>query len=150
MSRLTRTIRRRRRRGIALVELLLALVVTSFVGLGVASMLHMVGGATSADQDRRSVLLRALTAQVRLRSYVASGLCVLQHDEKKGVAVWLHDNKPSGNVHVSEVRVIWFDDASQRLLVERVEFPEEWSQALKDANDVVAAAGADFFTIAGF
>lgn len=142
MSARTRT---NSRPGMALVELLLALVITSMVGLGVASMLSMVSGATAADQDRRSVLLRALAAQVRIRAYISPSLCVLQHDPEQGMAVWLKDDRPDGNVHLSELRVLWFDGGAGEARVERVAFPDEWPQALKDSTDVALALNADYF-----
>lgn len=142
---MTRRARTTSPRGLALVELLLALVVTSLVGLGVASMLSMVSGAAAADQDRRSVLLRALAAQVRIRAYLNTSLCVLQHDPKKGMTIWLNDQRPDGNVHLSELRAVWFDDAAGEIRVERVAFPDEWSQTLKDSSDVALALGADYF-----
>jgi len=133
------------RRALTVLELLLALMVTGLVGLGIASMLTMVSSSASADQDRRSVILRSHAAQVRLRAYVVPALCILQHDPNEGIAIWLHDERPRNNVNLSELRVIWWREGERRLVVERVVFPEEWSDLMKEMADHPLPAGTNFF-----
>ncbi|TVQ29962.1 MAG: hypothetical protein EA376_14360 [Phycisphaeraceae bacterium] len=133
------------RRALTVLELLLALMVTGLVGLGIASMLTMVSSSASADQDRRSVILRSHAAQVRLRSYVVPALCILQHDPNEGIAIWLHDERPRDNVNLTELRVIWWREAEQRLVVERVVFPDGWTDLMKEMADHPLPAGTNYF-----
>jgi len=135
------------RRGLTLVELMLSLAITALVGAGVASMLSMVGSSAQGDRDQRSTLLRAHAAQVRLRAYFAPALCVLAHDPNQGLAIWLHDDEPMDNVHLTELRVIWWESAASRLTVERVVFPDAWSEQMKREANVAVPAGSDWFTV---
>lgn len=134
-------------RGFTVLELLLALTVTAFVGLGISSMLEMVRAGAAGELDRRSILLRAHAAQRRLRAYISPALNIPQMDGARGFVLWLHDEKPADNIHLTELRVVWFDAATELISVERVEFPETMSQALKDQLDIAYPATSDFFTL---
>lgn len=135
---------RPRTSGFTMLELSLALLVTLLVGAAIASMLAMVGRSTSVDGDRRSITVRAQAAQVRLNAYVPGSLCALQYDPGRALALWLQDDKPANNVHLSELRVIEFDSAAGLLVIERVHFPDAWSQSLKDDADIALPLGADY------
>lgn len=132
-------------RGFTLLELMLSLVVTAFVGLGIASMMNMVSASESMDRDSRTVLLRSHAAQMRMRAYLDPALCVIAHDPSRGVAIWLADEKPNDNVHVSELRVLWWSAGSGTLRLERVDWPDAWPPELIDEEDVILPPGTDFF-----
>ncbi len=133
------------RRGVTLLELMLALSVTAMVGLGVASMLSMISSSTQDARDARSLLLRAHAGQIRLRSYLDSSLSLLQHDADQGLAVWLLDQRTIDEVNLSEIRVFWFDDVTGTLTVEWVSFPEGWTELQIQTFDTVVPVGADYF-----
>ncbi len=137
----------RGRRGLTLVELMLSLAITALVGAGVASMLSMVGSSAQGDRDQRSTLLRAHAAQLRLRAYFAPALNVLAHDPAQGVAIWLHDDEPEDNVHLTELRVIWWESGASRLTMERVVFPDSWSEEMKRQENVTIPRTSDFFDV---
>jgi type II secretory pathway pseudopilin PulG len=134
-----------RRRGVTLLELMLALSITAMVGLGVASMLTMISSSTQQTRDARSLLLRAHAGQTRLRSYLDTSLSLLQHDASKGLAVWLLDQRTLEQVNLSEMRVLWFDDVNGTLSVEWVNFPESWTELQIQTFDTVVADGSDYF-----
>jgi len=134
-----------RRRGVTLLELMLAISITAMVGLGVASMLSMVSSSTQSSRDARSLLLRAHAGQIRLRSYLDTSLCLLQYDEAQGLAVWLHDQRTLESVNLSEIRVFWFDEVAGTLTVEWVNFPENWTELQIQTFDTTVPAGSDFF-----
>lgn len=144
------------RRGLLMVELLIALAITAMVGLGVASMMTMVGRSELENRDSRSVLLRTHAMQVRMRSYFQPALAILDYQgvgggmlggATPGMALWLHDERPEDNVHLTELRVIWFDEDAGSLSIERVAFPEGWSKAMKQAADIALPADADYFQV---
>lgn len=135
------------RRGLTVLELLLALAITGMVGVGIASMLTMVAMGASGDRDGRSAVLRTHAAGVRLRAYMDPALCVLQHDGRRGLAVWLNDATGDGVVNLSELRVIWWDPDAREVSVERVALPEQWSPILKQTYDSALPAGSDFFGV---
>lgn len=135
------------RRALSSVELLIALVIVALIALSTGGMLTAVARATEADREGRTMLMRAHAAQVRLRAYVDPALCVLQHDADNGaVVVWLHDERDVGQVNLTEIRLIARDVSENRLVVERVSFPEEWSEAQVELVDVTVAADSNFFT----
>jgi len=136
-----------RRRGVTLLELMLALSITAMVGLGVASVLSLIGASSQSAREARSLLLRAHAGQIRMRSYLDESLRLLQHDEDQGLAVWLLDQRTQDAVNLSEIRVFWFDDAAGTLSVEWVSFPEEWTELQVQTFDTVVPDGSDYFAV---
>lgn len=132
------------RRGLTLVELLIALMITAMMGLAIGSMMTMVGSASGRDSAERTALLRAHAGQVRLRAYMDNALSILQHDEdSQATAIWLYDKLVADSVNLREVRLITVADGL--VTVEWVAFPENWSQAMQDSADVVLPGDSDFF-----
>ncbi len=132
------------RRGLTIIELLIALAITAMMGLAIGSMMTTVGSATGRDSAERTALLRAHAGQVRLRAYMDNALSILQHDDEADAAViWLYDHLTEDSVNLREIRLIAVADGA--ITVEWVAFPENWSEAMKDAADVVLSPGADFF-----
>jgi len=134
------------RRGLTLVELMLALTVTVVIGAGLASLLTVIGQTTAYDRDARSGSLRAHAAQVRLQAYSETALCVLQANDSGEFVLWLEDGKDPGAVNVSEFRVFWVSDEGV-VTCERVDFPDDWTEAQLNDNDGVLPAATDFFNM---
>lgn len=133
--------------GLTLLELLLAVAVTAMAGLALTTALTATARSLSLTRDTRSALQRAHTLCVRMRAYTDAALCLLQHDAERGVAVWLHDENPGNSVNLSELRVFWFNEGEGTITVERVDFPEAWSAAIREDYDRVLPAGSDFFAV---
>ena len=136
-----------RRRGVTLLELMLAMSITAMVGLGVASMLSMISSSAQSSRGARSLLLRAHAGQIRLRSYLDSSLRLLQYDAAQGLAVWLLDQRTLDSINLSEIRVFWFDDVAGTLSVEWVDFPDTWTDLQIQTFDTVVPAGSDYFAV---
>ena len=136
-----------RRRGLTTLELVLALLVTTLVGLGVASMLSMVSAGEAADREGRSVLLRAHAAQVRLRAYFNPAKRAMEYRSGEGLSVWLHDQRDEGLVNLSELRIIWTDAADGTMRVEWVDFPDDWTETQILTFDAAMSPDADFFAV---
>jgi prepilin-type N-terminal cleavage/methylation domain-containing protein len=136
------------RRGLTLLELLIAITITSITGLAVAVVTTSVARGMTSMNVMRSALQRAHAAHARLAAYIDPALCVLTHDPDNGFAVWLHDDRPGGRVNLSELRVFWFNtDGSGELTVEWVEFPEEWDEDAVMLYDLELSAVDDYFTV---
>ncbi len=130
-------------RGLSLIELMIALIITAMMGLAIGSMMSMVGAVSDSDRIMRSALLRAHAAQVRLRAYMDNALCVLQHDADANVAaIWLYDQLSPDSVNLREIRLITVSGGA--VTTEWVSFPDNWTDTMKDAADVVLAPSADF------
>lgn len=132
------------RAGLTLVELLIALMITALMGLAIGSMMTTVGAATGRESAERAALLRAHAGQVRLRAYMDNALSILQHDDDNDAAViWLYDNLVQDTVNVREIRLITVDEGE--ITVEWVQFPDNWTDIMRDAADTVLPPAADFF-----
>lgn len=129
-----------------LLELLLAVAVTAMVALAMATVMTGVARGMTGLTDQRSALQRAHAGHVRLQSYVMPGRALIQHDPARGFALWLDDNAMNGVVNLREVRAVWWNAQAGTIEVERVEFPQEWPEALKRTFDVTLTKGSDFLT----
>jgi prepilin-type N-terminal cleavage/methylation domain-containing protein len=134
----------RARRGVTLIELLLAIAITAMIALGVASMMTAVSTVAETDREARSALLRSLAVREALRAYVEESLCVLQiSDDELAIAVWLEDDLGPGLVNISELRVIRFDPATDAVVAERVVFPAGQHPVVRQSFDYIVTDGMD-------
>jgi hypothetical protein len=130
-----------------LLELLLAVAITSMMALALASVMTGVARGMTSAGDARSALQRAHAAFVRLRAYTEPARCMIQHDPARGFVIWLNDDKPGGTVNLREMRAVWYSADRGSLEVERVVFPAEWPKELADSFDIGLARGSDFLSI---
>ncbi len=130
--------------GVTLIELLLAIAITSMIALGVASMMTAVSSVAETDREARSALLRSLAVREAMRAYIEESLCVLEiSDDNHTVVVWLEDDLSPGLANLSELRLIRFDPATNSILSERVTLPEGWHPAVRQGADVVVTSAMD-------
>ena len=123
------------RRGLSMLELMLALTITAMVAAAIAGMISVVTVGVDMRRDTRTIMVRGATTQSRLSAYIAPSRCFLAKDST-GFVIWLNDTRQSDTIHATEVRWLAYD-ADQRTLVARyVEFPSEWSQAACDMADL--------------
>lgn len=115
------------RRGLTLLELLVALAITVVTGMAIASVTTAVARGIDTVGTVRSALQRAHASHVRLRAYTDPGLCLLAYEQNTGFALWLEDSRANGRVNLTEFRVFWIDAQSGLLTVERVDFPDGWT-----------------------
>lgn len=125
----------RRRHGLSLLELLLAILITSMITAAVASMTTAVATSTQHERERREATVRAQALAVRLSSYITPSLYVL-NTGNTGFVLWLDDSRESETVHGTEVRWFRLDNATDTVELYYVKFPEGMSQAEKDTYDV--------------
>lgn len=133
-------------RGLTLLELILSLALVAMVGLGIASMLAMVGSGASVARDARSALQRTHAAQLRLSAYIRPALALLQVDNAGNrFMLWLHDDRPGGRVNLTELRLFEIDSATGSLTVSWVEFPGSWTLLQTLRADKECLPGDNFF-----
>ncbi len=135
------------RRGLTLLELMLALAITGMMGAAMSAMVVGVTRGMESITGGRSATQRAHVVHQRLRAYTEAGLCVLQHDKTQGLALWLNDNNGDDDVNLTEYRVFWFDEVARTLSVEWVEFPEEWTDEQKATADIRVLTTEDLFLL---
>lgn len=123
------------RRGLSLLEMVLAIGITSIIGIAIASMMAASSNSLRSKDDGRQSAIRLAVTQVRLGAYIAPSLCIVDKSNQH-LTLWLEDSRESNTIHASELRWISFDEDQQMLLVEFVDFPDEWTQAMIDSADV--------------
>ena len=131
------------KRGLSLLELILALSVTAIVALAITGMMGAVSTGVEGRRDTRSVLVLANAAASRLSSYVAPSCCILSVGGSD-ITLWFNDSRESDTVHATEIRWLTFDSEAGTLAVNYVEFPSAWSKAACDLADEEYAADASW------
>ncbi len=114
-----------RRRGLSLLELILALSMTTLVASGVAGMLAGLGSGIAVGRDARTSMLATSATQRRVLDTLADHAAVLEITPTRAV-LWAGDVQPGGSVDAGELRWLTVDD-EQGLVLERVVFPEDWT-----------------------
>ncbi|MAB83978.1 MAG: hypothetical protein CMJ24_11195 [Phycisphaerae bacterium] len=133
----------RHRRGFTLLETILAISITAMVGLGIATMMAVLGSDASMQFDLRSVLVRSGTAQSRLSAYIAPARCILDADENQ-LVLWFDDTRQSDTVHASEIRWITYEPSTRSVRVEFISFPDAWSESATALADLEYGTSTDW------
>ena len=120
----------RNRRGMTIIETVLAMTITAMVGGAISTMMAAVSDELASNQGTRSSLIRAGLAQSRLSSYIARSHCVLDLEDTS-VTLWLEDSRDGNTVHASEIRWITLNEDTMILESHFVCFPDNWSEAAK-------------------
>ena len=128
------------RRGLTLVELLVALAVTTIVAAGVASLLSGVGAGVAAGADVRTGMLANAASHRRLHDLLGDLGCVLVAEDDV-VLAWTGDSRPGGMVEATEAVWIGFDPVRGELAQETVEMPEDWGPLEVAQEDRPLAVG---------
>lgn len=107
------------RRGLTLVELLVALAVTTLVAAGVSSLLAGLGAGLAAGADTRTAMLASASTHRRLVEATSSMHAVL--DARDDITLlWFGDRTPGGEVELSEVAWLVLDRDRGTLSLETV------------------------------
>ena len=134
------------RRGLTLVEMMLALSITVMIAGAIASMMAAVSRGVGAKRDTRSVMVRANAAQARLASYLAPSRAVLASDDDM-LVVWFNDQRKSNTIHGSEIRWFFFDSNAGAIEVYHVAFPANWGKQQKTTADHEHPSNADWIEV---
>ncbi|MHC4908276.1 MAG: prepilin-type N-terminal cleavage/methylation domain-containing protein [Planctomycetota bacterium] len=137
---------RRAHRGLTLLELVLALIITSVIAMGTTAMMAAVTSGVIDNRDQRSVMVRANAAQSRLAAYISPSLCILGSVDGV-ITLWFQDSRESRTVHATELRWLVFDDMDNVLYVHKVEFPAAWTETSKNLIDTECAPESDWEAI---
>lgn len=109
------TTRRRaacRRRGLTLLELLLALSGMALIGSAIASMLVAVTYGTDTDKDMRTLVTKQMTLRARISAAIRESTMVLERGDGY-LYLWVHDTDESGNPNLDELLLFEFDAGTQ-------------------------------------
>ncbi len=134
------------RRGMTLIELMIALAITAMVAAAIAAMLSAVTNGERSRRDNRGYIVRTHAAKVRLGAYIARCQRVLEVDGSDTV-VWLNDWRRGGTVHATELRWLIFDGPNDAIDVYYVDLPDAWTEVQRDIEDVEYPFGQDWSAV---
>lgn len=134
------------RRGLSLLELLLAITISAMVAGAIAGMLGAVSAGVGTRKDSREIMVLAHSAQCRLSAYLATARCVLA-DDSANLTLWLNDDRESGTVHASEIRWLRFDTSTGEIVVDYVSFPVSWTPTACELADREYPASTDWSSV---
>lgn len=134
------------RRGLTVIELMIALAITMIIGAALAAVLTTISRVTAHDRDARTASLRAHAVQIRLQAYSETGLCAVQVNRRSDFVLWLEDADSGGTINPTEVRIFTTTDDGD-LVCERYTPPEELTPEQLAAADAPVPAATDFFTL---
>ncbi len=130
----THAVTRGTRRGLTLVELMLAVLLTALIGAATASMLAAVTYGTESSKDIRSLVARNKAVNARISAAVRGSMMVL--DQGPGYLVlWTNDDNEDGQPSLREIRRLDFNAVGQTISSYR---------APEDATDVIYSLSDDF------
>lgn len=103
------------RRGLTLLELLLALAGTAVVGAAIAALMTGVTYGTRADKDLRSLITQQMSIRARLEAEVRESLMILDAGADY-LVLWSADTDDSGAPSKAEIQVVEYDAVNDRLM----------------------------------
>ncbi len=104
------------RRGMTLVETMLAIGMTALVGAGISGMMHVLSNDVAMQHGVRAGVTRAALIQSRASAYIGRSRCLLDLEDNRCV-LWLEDGDADDAVRASEVRWMqWSDDTGEAAL----------------------------------
>lgn len=134
------------RRGLTLLEMMLALTITAMVALAIAGMMGAVSAGLANRADARTLMIAGHAAQIRLGTYITPARCILDADGQR-LVVWFNDDREGDTVHASEMRWLMYDDDRSVLEMHYVDFPDSWSELERDRRDREYSRDADWFDV---
>src|SRR5689334_1045094 len=97
--------RRTIHRGFTLVELLLSLITTAFIGLAVAMILQTAAYGTSTKRDARRIAVRSESTRDRMNDAIRNARAVLASGSTY-LVLWMGDSNKNDQVNLSELQLI--------------------------------------------
>jgi len=122
-------------RGFTLAELVLALAITTVIGLAVTAVAAAVSQINQEAEAYYEYLQNGRVAASRIEKALRSALLVTAASDDEFV-VWMKDENDDGEINVSEVARVYLDDGDHKLLMQTTEFPDDMKKGQRQALDV--------------
>jgi len=122
------------RSGFTLVEMTMAIAITSIVALTVVGASVALSSAYSHGEDYYGCLQTARGGMRQLHREVEKAqLTLYVNGDGSMLAYWMGDTDASGAINVTELRVVEYKAASKEIMVHSVVYPAAWEQWMVDA-----------------
>lgn len=128
-------------RGMTLVELLLAMAITSIVAMAAAGMLSAVSYGSHERSDLRAMIVRQEMIAIRMSAAIRAAREVLLCNDTT-LILWITDANHDGKPQVSEVRWIEFAQGDHEISSTRIAWPAGFTDEQKTAADKDYVPGA--------
>ena len=141
-------ISQRRRRGVLLLELMLAVAVTSIMAVGLVSLLAVTAHGTSTRNDMQESFVRLglLTARINA-SIRGSGMVLAKGNDY--LLLWTADLRADGVPNLSELRLLERDTGTGDFGQSVVAFSSGLTEAELEALDTPLPLTTDFNALVG-
>ncbi len=136
------------RRGMTLLELVLAISVTTLVASGIAGMLGGISTSLAIGEETRTGMLATSASHRRVNLALGdpAGLLAV---ERTSAVLWFGDVHAGGRLEPSEIGWLTFDSTRGELALERIVFPEDWTALDRAAVDRPLADQTELFDVRG-
>ncbi len=123
-------------RALTIVELMMGLSITVLTGLTIAGVTTALTNAYSSTEQFHEHLQVARTAMNDIQKMVKKSKLVTAVSDDKTV-FWAEDTNGDGQINHSEVSILRYKSSAGKLQEYRVQYPDDMSQSMRDALDVV-------------
>ena len=107
------------KRGVTLVELILAMMITALIGVGVASTLYAASYGTSSRREVRRVAVRSQQLHSRIEDAIRNARAILASGQVSAgygyLVLWAGDTNQNNHVNLSELQLIELPSGSATL-----------------------------------
>ena len=119
------------RSGFTLIEVTMAMVVVSVMGLTVAGVAMALSTAQDNSQDYYQCIQTGRVTMLRLQDMFRRARLVTGASDT-GLVIWDSDANGDRTINVTELKLVSWDESTQRVTRRCVKAPQEWSEAMKN------------------
>ena len=122
--------------GFTLVELVMAMFITSIIAAAVAGMSMVLSTANAHSEDRYMAIESARNAMRKIQLDFQKALLITAVSEDgSSLLYWVRDENENGKINLTELRLLRHESGEKQIRRYQVAFPDTWPQPLRDAQD---------------
>lgn len=125
---------RKHRKGLTLAELVMAMSITAVIGMSIAGVSVALSNAYADTQDFYKSLSSARSAMINIQSTIKNAGLVTAIDGDS-IVLWHSDTNSDGKINISELTVLNFDSASNKINQYTIKYPSNFSEKMQAALD---------------
>ncbi|MFP4105656.1 MAG: type II secretion system protein J, partial [Phycisphaerae bacterium] len=127
--------RQQKKQGLTLAELVMAMAITTIIGLTVAGVASALSHAYAHSEDYFESLQTARVSSIRLQRTINSSLLITAVDSE-GLVLWEYDSNGNGKINLSEICIIEYDSDTKKLRTGSIRYPAGMDPSVRDGLDM--------------
>jgi prepilin-type N-terminal cleavage/methylation domain-containing protein len=135
-----------RRRGLTLVELMIAMAITTVIMTAAVSMLYATSQGTASRQNQMNLVVMRKLLESRFGGLVRSAKMATAVGANS-LVLWMYDANNSNTPNRSELRYLEYNSGTGELTCYKTVWPAGWTSAQATAADTEFSLSADFATV---